>query len=393
MIRNASTGRYSSPPTKSEIVAQHHWNTFFVVVVVACIISCVGCQKGQDTDRLSSGLPDHPASDASAEATLLHASSACLAKISKLEEFDERPSDGDHWVKVWLDVQESSGTVPEFLYLVREYGGLAPAEVVQEWRQRSLVLRHDSLNVGEQHWFIFSEDYDSATYPPKVAAWWRHSDGSVPRGVVEAIRHDRFKTHPVWDKTLNVVYEAKQENKEIQIRVREADTLEEQGVLFNVKVPGKLTSLRLNPSPGAYEIVWPKNGAMDVVSVSTVAQLPAENPFDLPPASYRINYAFELKTGRKLAVWVLTDQEIWPMMHAFQQYDRETGETITDMQFELLETGGIEAGSDSENWYQKTIRTYESGQLVTHRVYRHEYIKTGIEPVDSSSHWIPVGEE
>ncbi len=365
-------------------MAQHLRNSFFVIVVTFVFLD-VGCQK-------SAGLPDHPASDTSAEATLLHASSACLARISKLEEFDERPSDGDHWVKAWLDVQESSGTVPEFLYLVIQYGGHVPFEVSQELEKRSLVLRHDSLKVGEQHWFVFSEDYDSATYPPKVAAWWRYSNGSVPRGVIEAIRHDRFGTHPVWDKTLNVVYEAKQEDEEIQVRVREADTLEEQGVLFDVIVPGKLTSLKLNYWNGTYEMEWPEDEKLHVVSVATIGHLPAGNPFDLPLKSYRINYAFELKTGRKLAVWVARDQEIW-LMHAFQQFDRETGEPITDMKFELLNSGGIKAGGETENWYRKIVRKFESGQLTGHQDYRHEHIKTGKEPVDSSSHWVPAREE
>ena len=78
-------------------------------------------------------------------------------------------------------------------------------------------------------------------------------------------------------------------------------------------------------------------------------------------------------------------------MHAFRQYDRETGEPTITMAFDLLESGGLEAGGDSENWYRRTVRRLEGGQLQSEERFRHETIKTGTEPVYSSSGWLPVG--
>jgi len=147
------------------------------------LLILIGCGNSQKT---------HPSSPVSAENLLLPASGACLAKISKLEEFDERPSDGDHYVKAWLDPIEVSGEVPDFLYLVIDYGGMRPAEVLDELEQREMVLRHDSLQSGERHWFVFSEYYDSSKFPIGVAGWWKYDDGNVPHDVVEAVASDRF---------------------------------------------------------------------------------------------------------------------------------------------------------------------------------------------------------
>ncbi|MBT5018704.1 MAG: hypothetical protein HON04_08150, partial [Planctomicrobium sp.] len=166
----------------------------------------------------------HASSNTSAEEILLRASGACLAKISKLEELDERPSDGDHHVKAWLEPIEESGFVPEFLYLVVEYGGLRPVEDMEELAQREMILRHDSLKVGEQHWFVFSDDFDSSKYPSKVAGWWRHEDGTVPQDVIAAIENDRFKSMPHWDETMNIVFSAAQNDGNIDVLIREADS-------------------------------------------------------------------------------------------------------------------------------------------------------------------------
>lgn len=333
----------------------------------------------------------HPSSGVSVEPMLRRASGACLARIVRLEEQNEIPQDGDHWVKAWLDVSASSGTIPEYLYLVVEHGGFRAPDINGRPEQPPAVLRHDSLQAGERHWFVFSEDYDSDKYPPKVAGWWPHRDGTVPRQVVAAIENDRFAGHPFWDKTLNVVCEARPEKRanKFHIRVREADSLDRSAVLFEKTMVGTMEYLQLQHGAWSYEMEWPADEELHVVSVGSIADLPQENSFQLPAGTYRFQHAFELKTGRKLAVWIAKNQEVW-LMQAFRQYDRETGETLIEMQFDLPSSGGRKAGGETENWYRRIVRRYESGRLRSERVFRHQVITTGNERIYSGSGWIPV---
>lgn len=337
--------------------------------------------------------PSPPSSDTPVEPMLLHASGACLARISRLEERDERPSDGDHWVKASLDVSQSSGKVPEFLYLMVEPGGLRPPPLEGELEEKltPTVLRHDSLQVGEQHWFVFSEHYDSAKYPPNVAGWWPYDAGTVPRDVIAAIESDRFHGNPVWDPNLNVVYEAysDREEKTVRIVVRDADSLDDEAIRFDKTISGKLSFLQLQHWAWSYEMDWPQDERLHAVYLGVVGDLPDNNRFQQPAGTYRIQYAFDLETGRLLAAWIAANQEIW-LMRAFQQYDRKTGELVTDMQFDLLESGGLTAGGESENWYRRVVRRFEQGKLISDQVFRHEYIKTGKERIYSSSGWLPV---
>jgi len=70
----------------------------------------------------------------------------------------------------------------------------------------------------------------------------------------------------------------------------------------------------------------------------------------------------------------------------------QTGEPTIVMDFDLLVTGGIAAGGETENRYRRIVKKFEGEQLVSEDVFRHESIKTGHEPVYSGSGWLPVTE-
>ncbi len=364
--------------------------------LVILIIGWCSCQESKPdaTSPAQTLLDSHPHGLPSAEPILLRASGACLAKITKLEEFDERPSDGDHYVKAWLGVQESTGYVPEFLYLVIDYGGNMPVEAYQELqaRESSMVLRHDSLQVGELHWFVFSEDYDSSKYPYQVAGWWRDRDGDVPADVIEAVQNDRFANHQTYDKQLNLVSTWTQNGDEIHIQVRQPDSLDDDAILFKKTLNGTMESLRLSPSAIGYEMEWPPGIDSQFVEVTTIEELTTDNQFDLPAGKYRVRHAYELDSGKNAAIWVAKNQEIW-LMQAFHQYDLKTGQPQIVMDFDLLSSGGIAAGSDTEAWYRRIVKKFEDGEQVSTEVFRHEYIKRGTEPIYSSTGWVPVSEK
>jgi len=361
------------------------FHQLFEYIVFAGVVSfaLVGCKQAKTTE--------HPVSQDSIEPVLLHASGACLAKVVKLEEHDNRPEDGNHEIEVWLEIEESSGGVPERLNLVIHHGGHLPVESIQnlEAQLETMVLRHDSLQLSERCWFVFSEDYDPSKYPATVAGWWRYDDGDVPHDVIDAIQQDRFSAHPVWDKTLNVVYDWQQSNDEILIRVRDADSLAESAVRFNVTLPGELEWVKLSHWPVGYEMEWPEGEEGHFVHVSTISELPGNNEFKLSAGRYRLNYAFEIDSGKRIATWVAKHQEVW-LLHAFRQYDRETGDPITIMKFDLLDSGGIDAGGDKENWYRRIMEKYDGGKLLSEQVFRHPHIIYGTERIYSGSGWLPV---
>ena len=77
-------------------------------------------------------------------------------------------------------------------------------------------------------------------------------------------------------------------------------------------------------------------------------------------------------------------------MHAFQQYDTKTDDLRVKMIFDLLDSGGRAAGAETEAWYRKTVETFLDGKLTDTQQYRHQSISTGLEPIYSSTGWIPL---
>lgn len=354
--------------------------------------SCAGeTSTEQNGERSRKSLLSYPTSDEIAEPILLHASGACLATIAKLEDRNEMPSDGDHWMKAWLDIDAASGDVPEFLYLVIQHGGHRPVGDLATLNDQQLILRHDSLKVGEQHWFVFSEDYDSSKHPRKVAKWWRNEDGNVPLQVVQAIANDRFKNRPTWDAQLNVVLESErdEEKDQYRVRVRGADSLDEDSWQFDESFRGRLQDARLLHSNDSYEFEWPMEAPLHVVAIQSVAPLNAENEFGLPAGEYRLKQYLDLNGGACLATWVAANQEIW-LMHAFRQYESGTSNVVVEMQFDLLDEGGIDAGGETENWYRRILRRYREGQVEQEEFFRHPHIRNGTERIYSSAGWLPV---
>ena len=359
-----------------------------LITVLFCLFTTTGCRDFSNQHHPVSNDPG-----ASAESILRRASGACLAKVVRLEEKNEMPSDGDHFVKAWLKIEDSTGEVPDFLYLVIQYGGMMPVEVLQQVDANlsTKVMKHDSLKVGERHWLIFSKDDDPAKFPPGVAGWWRYSSADVPADVVKAIQKDRFHDHPIWDESLNLVSTWRQEGTTATITVRKADSTGASATVFEQTVNGVIHDVSLMHYSTTYEMDWPEGENSHFVHVTTVGSLAEKNEFQLPAGNYRINYAFHLESGRLACQWVAADQENW-LMYAFRQHGVETGELEIEMRFELLSTGGKKVGCDSDEWYRRSVRRYESGVLKSTQIYRHRYIKTGKEPVYSSTDWLLISD-
>ncbi len=332
----------------------------------------------------------HSASTDSAEPILLHASAGCLARIVRLVEVDDRPADGDHRVEAWLQPQLASGDVPEVIHLPISPGYVADPESEQK-RIDGLTLRHDSLRQGELHWFIFSTDYDSSAFPYHVAAWYPWKDGTVPLGVIEAIRQDRFSDHPTWDEISNMVLSHRQQSNRHEISIRKGDDLSPGGVLFRTEQEGELQQACISHWPIADEMEWPAGDEANFVYVQSRAALDSPNEFALPASLYRINRCYELKSGSLVAIWIAADREAW-ILHAFRQYSPADGSVQVDMRFEFQQQGGISAGGETEQWYRRTVKRFSDSDdgVPSQEVYRHGVITTGEEHAYSGSGWIRV---
>jgi hypothetical protein len=340
----------------------------------------VGCRPPQESGPESIAI----------EASLLHASGVCLARVTQIEEFNEIPSDGDHWFKVSLQPIQSSGITLPYLYVVKEQGGNFPPELMNASRDGPSVLKYDSLRVGEKHWFIFSNDVDLWQYPPQVAGWWPHRDRDVPQAVKRAVAEDRFRNSPQWDPTLNVVYEPQKDTKQdnFTVKVRDADSLASDAIYMQATFRGQITELKLAHWNNWPEFEPPTDQEFGFLVLDFVGELPDGNSFQLKPGIYPQRILWNPLTGDPLGHWIYSPQKPSLLM-AYQQY-RSSGQKVIESRFELLTVGGKMVGSDSDAWYRKTTTRYEDNKPVAESTFRHQYIHTGEENADSSYYWEPI---
>ena len=364
---------------------------------VLALVPTWGCAPSGSWERLKrSSVRSNPAIEREATEILRRADGACVAKVLRIVEKNEMPSDGDHFLEIWLEPIKSTGNIPEYLYVVIQNGGNMPFESLREVEsnRRTQVLTPDSLKEGELHWFVFSNAYDSTKYPYRVAGWWRHEDADVPTSIIQAIENNRFANHPVWDPTLDLIATRTQDKASATVEVHslnppEADELGSAIGSMSVQIEGEVTNVTFFHHPFSYELQTLEAPFPPLLYVESKSQLAAENPFNLPPKRYRIHYAYDLSTHKQIAQWVAAEQDTW-RMHAFQQYDTKTDDLRVKMIFDLLDSGGRAAGAETEAWYRKTVETYVDGKLADTQQYRHQSISTGLEPIYSSTGWIPL---
>lgn len=331
--------------------------------------------------------------DPSADDMLVRASSACFVRITKLEEFDERPSDGDNWVKASFEVIKSSGDIPEFLYIVKNSGGHLAPPAENAPPPIPPRLTHDTLRVGETHWFVFGAEGDGSELPYGMTGWWPSDANDVPKSVVAAVNDDRFKWHPVYDTVCGLVHEWHEDTAQgtVTIRVREDNTqLWSRQFKAMVNTDPNYKTTNVWNFGVSYEMEWPEGEPFLGIQVRLVRTLPADTEFNVPAGTYRVDEVLDMKTGKTLAVWVAAYQTAW-VVHAFRQYNSKTGKAITAADMTSLETGGLQAGGGTEDWFRKIEERFEpeSGELLSTRTYRFGTV-TPPGTTYTETGWIPV---
>lgn len=374
-------GRHNRP-------GHHHVVTLPCVLCLVTALLQSGCFRNS-WDRAKHASRDRGSVvESRARELLSRADGACFARVVSVIEKNEMPSDGDHFQEVWIDPIRSTGNVPQFIRVVIQHGGNMPVEAWQELEETKnrRLIRPGSLQPNSNHWFIFSDAFDSSLYPYRVAGWWPDRDDSVPKSVVKVIDEDHFVEPRKWDKTLDLVATWSNQSDLCRLVLR---SVKSDDTLAQIDVAGSVEKVQYFHHPFSYEMDWPEDGELHLIHVETRCTLEAQNPFELPPKKYRIHYAFDAQSGDKIAEWVAVDQEIW-LMVLFRQYEPSSGKLIQSISFDLLSEGGRSAGSDNEHWYRKTVTRFENEQQTKVAHFRHEFIKTGEEPVYSSTGWLPV---
>ncbi|MGC6441519.1 MAG: hypothetical protein ACON4H_02565 [Rubripirellula sp.] len=380
---------------KSRLPTDPHPKGFQILsaLLLITITLTTGCNQDSWTRIKSMTKTKEAVVEAHAIHQLLRADGVCLARIDKVIEKNEMPSDGDHFQEVWIEPIHSSGKIPSSIRVIIRHGGNMPLESVQELTEamKTHLISKDTLRPNERHWFLFSDDFDSTKYPYRVAGWWPHQNQTVPRAIVDAVEDAQLQAPREWDPKLDLIATWQSNTAHQKVSVRAADPKNESTKQVEILVPGTIKNVSFYHHPFSYEMLWPATGEMHVLHIETLQSLESDNDYDLPASSYRVNLAIDPLNGNRIAEWIAADQEIW-FMKAFRQFNPESGEVILDLRYELLDHGGVAAGSNTEHWYRKTSTSYEEDGSTSVKTYRHEYIKTGMEPIYSSTNWIPVDE-
>lgn len=356
-------------------------------------VGMLGCDQIQQKSTYLRTTTQPHSVEKHAASLLSRADGVCLAKITRVVEKNEMPSDGDHFQEIWIEPVLQSGNIPDWILVVIQHGGNMPLESIQELEKFRVhqQIQPGTLQLNKLYWFIFSDAYDSSKLPYRVAGWWAHEDRNVPEVVVSAIQTNQLRLPRKWNSTLDLLATWQSSPKTSTLNVKPVEPSTNEINPIEISTPGSISNVSFFHHHFSYELTLENEEELDLVYVETRGHLLAGNEFDLPKARYRINYAFDLSTGRKIAQWVASDQEVW-LLKAFRQYNSANGTLARTMKFELLKEGGLSAGSDSEHWYRKTITTYGSnGRLITEH-FRHQYIKHGDENAFSSTHWLPVSD-
>jgi len=367
-------------------------DTYFgsLLCLTLCLLQ-LGCGTTNWDEIVSATELKAIAVESSANRVLSRADGVCLARVIQVVEKNEMPSDGDHFEQVSITPIYYSGKIPDWIRVVIQHGGNMPYESIVELEKEKVnqLIQPRTLIAGELHWFVFSDAYDSSRYPYRVAGWWRYSENDVPKTIIEAIDNDRLRLNRKYDEGLDLMAVWNPTIDQSTVTLHHLMRAEKEDKATKIIVPGHLDDVAFVNHSFSDEMQLPDDYTGHILHLVTHCYLGTENPFGLPPGRYRINHAYEIESAQKHATWVAANQENFLML-AFKQYNPITGLPLLSMKFDLLEHGGLEAGSDTEHWYRKIVTNYQPNGNQSKSQFRHQYIKTGQEPIDSSNHWLPI---
>ncbi|MBC8868499.1 MAG: hypothetical protein H8E44_03735 [Planctomycetes bacterium] len=257
-----------------------------------------------------------------------NAAGVCLAEIADLQEIDERPGDGNLFVRAKLRVIRGSGAIPERIDIVKEYGGLGPPGPMPKPYG---PLRPDSLTKGHRYWFAFCSKYEvvrsGTPYPQGVIRCWPEKQADVAVTLEQAVCTDHYAWHPQYHPVMGLThgYREEPEKNRWQIRVSR-----DGAVLWEKTLAGERAD-RYSSLGFIHQEDWPSylqySQSDTFLLAETATTLEDDNDYDLPAAKYYVLNIFDATTGKRAAVRVSLCEE-GMVERVFRVLDTEAGGLI-----------------------------------------------------------------
>jgi hypothetical protein len=304
------------------------------------------------------------------------AAGVALIEVKELKEIDDRPRDGDLYVKVTLSPIKSSGMFMSSLHITKEEGGERPPEGSIKISPYVAPLKHNSLEEGKRYWIVFASGLDHERYHQGVVAFWPADTPQVSKALEEAIEKDLYLWKPQLDRIvgLTVGYLLEPDRNRWRIRVSK-----ENKVLWEKIVEGSNKDWRpwFRAVAGG-ELAGAPQPAL-VLDVQTIRNIAPDKETGQPgaPVEGAMEYLFEAETGRLLLETL--GSEGTP--HWRRSYALETGRLVALEIFtmQLLE------GPPKDEDLRRESRTYDknTGELTGTKFYHYGHTERG-------GTWIPI---
>ena len=308
-----------------------------------------------------------------------HASGAALAEVVGVEEYDQRPADGNKGVNYKLKLVRGSGEFHDAVNVVTEYGGLRPPGSPEP--KPSGPVKAGSLKKGERYWFAFASPHEWETYNQGVIGFWPEKDAKA--GALDAaVKADAYRWKPQYDPETKLTYGRLLEKDSWRVRVTRGDK-----ELWTQEIPGEPVKGYFvwglwDNTGGELKVPMPKCGK--ILIAETKRRLGEGNEFGLETGAYHVNTGFDPETGKRLAAWVRTPQESHVGL-VNRRYDPETGGLAFEQRFDFPKSGGKAAGAGKEDWYRKVERAFDAdGKVTKEEVFRYD------EGADYDKRWVRV---
>lgn len=275
------------------------------VAIVPLLIAPVFGEPAQGTRTAGSDAGPVVGPMASALDSLLpRASGVFLAQVTRISQYDERPSDGDLYDKVWLRVLRSTGETLDALYLVRDFGGyFLHGEFGRRPPPRRPPPFHiapDELSPGRQYWFATAAPYDE--FPERIVRYWAADSAALPPRMEQAVAQDAYRWRPeYWPNSGFTIGWLEAPGDSARVRAwRTGELLWEQplaGQMTHAAYGGWYIhsgrELGSMGPPGLPDDAW-------VLRVEVREALAAGNRFGVPEGTRRITHLIDMETGRIL---------------------------------------------------------------------------------------------
>lgn len=315
------------------------------------------------------------------DAVAPHAAGVALAEVVKVEEFDDRPMDGNKGVRFKLKLVRGTGEFEDTVTVVTAFGGLRPPGSKPK---PSAPVRPESLEKGKRYWFAFSSRHQYEEYNQGVICFWPDTDAKVAEVMEAAVKNDLLKWHPQYDPQTELTYGRTVGEKSWKVRVEKAGK-----VLWEKELPGGpqdgYSSWGLWDNTGnSFPSTFPPCGKLLIAE--SKSKLDAGNEYGLAAGPYHVNTGFDPETGKRYAAWVSLPQvSSVELLH--REYDPESGKPRREDRFDWPQTGGKAAGAKTENWYRKVSRLFDpaTGKVTKEEVFRHD------QDAEFDKRWVKVG--